>query len=153
MVLGQLNQQCINFRTLVLQKPVWRLCFNWLCEMPKDLPFGQYNLDHQIVTAVYSQLPSSEYQYKNINILDSTAQIHYLVEGSEEINLVSSERGITAQDQDGEGVSCSKKLILIQNPRDFIVLFPDEKYCGRSTALGSKLGKKVVVSIPVQRII
>ncbi len=120
--------------------------------MPKDLPYGRYNLDHQVITALYFQLLNGSSENENINKSDSTVQVHYVVEGTEEIHLAQWDSISIGPNQGGAQLSGSPKLNIKQNPGDFVVLFPSDPYFGRASAFGGKLLKKIVVSIPIQRI-
>lgn len=121
--------------------------------MPKNLPYGRYNLDDQFITALYFQLLNRGSEGENINKSDSTVQVHYVVEGTEEIHLLHWDQSLIDQNQGMAQLSGSPKLKLKQNPMDFIVLFPSDPYFGRASAFGVKTLKKIVVSIPIQRII
>ncbi len=120
--------------------------------MPKDLPYGRYNLDHQVITALYFQLSNRGSEHENINKSDSTVQVHYVVEGTEEIHLLHWDRSLIGQNQDGVQLSGSTKLKIKQTPGDFVVLYPSDPYFGRASAFGGKRLRKIVVYIPIQRV-
>ena len=150
MIISRLHRPCIGLNTLIQQKPIWRLCFNWLRNMPKDQSFGHYNLDHQIVTALYFQLANDGSQTESITALDSFVQIHYIVEGVEKIKFLCMDENLMSENQ-GVQKSCLPKMELTQNPGDIIILFPTESCFGRSSVFGKKAVKKVVITIPIQR--
>lgn len=153
MIIGRLDQKCISFRSLIQQKPVWRLCFDWLRQMPKDLPYGRYDLDNQIITALYFQLLDRGSENERINKSDSTVQIHYVVEGAEEIHLINWASGLIGQIEGGTQLIGSPKIKIKQNSGDFVILFPSDHFFGRTSSLRGKHLKKIVVSMPVQRVV
>lgn len=153
MILGCFNNNDINISKILDQKPIWRLCLNWLRTMLKTLPFGRYSLDHNIVTAVYSKLPASDVSDKGWSFLSSVAELHYAVDGFQRINMGYGE--------DGEAcptINCSEsnarivKASVIIGPSDFLILFPGEYYQSQVLSSDSPPLSKIVISIPVQRI-
>jgi hypothetical protein len=122
--------------------------------MPKDLPFGKYNIDHQIVTAKYCQYFGGDVEPKVINKSDSIAEIHFVIEGLERVVFLSTEKisagwNVGLEDQTGY----SAKAVMIQGSGDFIVTLPGGRYNEAISRLDGKLLKKVLISIPIQRIL
>jgi beta-galactosidase beta subunit len=153
MILGRLDQKCVILDALVQHKRIWKICFNWLRDMPKGLPFGQYKIDHQNVTALYCQNPT---RYVEGNVLyptPSVAQIHYVVEGEEELCLVFTEENSPSQsDVFKKKEGYLKKAVINQRSGDFIILFPSQIFQAQATVIGDKPLKKIRLSIPIQRL-
>lgn len=121
--------------------------------MPKTLPFGQYSLDHNIVTVVYSKLSASDVSDKGWSILSSIAELHYAVDGFQRVNVGYGEDGGACPI-----INCSKsnarivRASVMIGPSDFLILFPGEYYQSQVLSADSPPLSKIVISIPVQRI-
>ncbi len=107
--------------------------------MPKDVPYGRYNLDHQVITASYFQLLNRDSDNENINKSDSTVQVHCVVEGAEEIHLLHYDSISMGPNQGVAKSSGSPKLKIKQNLGESVVLFPSDPYFGRASVFGSKI--------------
>jgi len=152
MIIGRLDSQCISLRILLQQRTVWRSCFDWLRDMPQDLPFGKYKIDHEIVTALYLCCFDGGVN-ECLQKSDSIVQIQYIVEGFEEIELLLTKDSTVNQCDGCENQYTSvKDLIIKQKVGEFIVIFPGELKNKRIGAISESGVKKVVVSMPAQRI-
>jgi beta-galactosidase beta subunit len=120
--------------------------------MPRDLPCGLYNLDHQLITASCFQLLNNGSENESIKKSDSTVQVHYVVEGTEEIHLIHWNSVSIGQNQGNAQLIGSPKLKIKQNSGEFLILFPSDPYFGRTSSFRGQHFKKIIVSIPIQRV-
>ncbi len=154
MIFGRLNTQGSQLSIFLDQKPIWQLCFNWLQNLPKDLPFGRYELDYGIVTAVYSELKTSNFNHNRFHSVNSLVELHYIVDGFQKIKL-----GCCGEDLVGKGFSGSKidsegiTASVTMRPSDYLVVFPGEFYQFAGLSAEYPLLRRVLISIPVQRFI
>jgi beta-galactosidase beta subunit len=120
--------------------------------MPKNLPFGQYDLDHKIVTAVYSEyaVGNVETTFKKSN---PVAQIHYVIEGCEKISFLTTKKGLLNRSDDPSSQSDLSATVATQSSGDFIVTLPDNNYHAVVSIAEAAVLRKVLVSIPIQRIV
>jgi beta-galactosidase beta subunit len=152
MIIGRLDSQCISLRILLQQRTAWRSCFDWLRNMPQDLPFGRYKIDHEIVTAFYMCCFDGGIN-ECLQTSDSIVQIQYVVDGFEEIELLLTKDSTINQCERRENQHTSVKDLLIKlKAGEFIVIFPGELENMRVGVISECGVKKVVVSMPVQRI-
>jgi beta-galactosidase beta subunit len=154
MLLGRLDNQCATLKILIHQKPVWRLCFNWLRDIQKDLPLGQYNIDDGVVTAECCRYSMNEPEVRLINKSESMASIQYVVEGVEKLSVLSLAESVDNQRRIlEEKTSSFNHMNFTRKPREFIVTFPDESYEYKLSVSDGEFVKRVVISFPIQRIL
>ncbi len=120
--------------------------------MPKDLPFGEYKIEYEIVTACYFCCIDGRVN-ECFGKSDSIVQIHYVVDGFQEIKLLLTNNSAIILGDECESRNRSvEDLVIKQKMGDFIVIFPGEIKNKRIGAVSEGGVKKVVISMPVQRV-
>jgi beta-galactosidase beta subunit len=154
MIRGSLNNQCESLRLIRLGRPVWSVCFNWLQEMPENLPFGDYRINHGLIAVSYQSVPFGAPENWSWNLNKYVIQVHYIVDGNEIIDLRDSinvkEKSSNSNENLIDPTSCSLNSL---SKNDFMIIFPDEMYRYNPQKTNPSPIKKVLISIPTQSVI
>jgi beta-galactosidase beta subunit len=154
MIFGRLNTQGSQLSKFLGQKPIWQLCFNWLKNLPKDLPLGRHELDYSIVTAVHSEIKIGDLNHDLFYSNRSLVEIHYIVDGFQKIQLgYAGEELLSEGFNGGEITAESMTASVTMRHSDFLVVFPGEFYQITGPLVEDPLLRKIVISIPIQRFI
>lgn len=154
MLIGRLKDKPIGVDILIQHRPVWRFCFDWLGKISENIRPGTYNLDCNIVTAEcyeYSTTSSLGGEFKRP---DSIVQIHYIVEGLEKFSYLPVEnRSDGKEDVYKKEETISQETNITRGRGEFIVVFHDGPKYYNLKSIGAKTVKRILVSIPIQRIL
>jgi beta-galactosidase beta subunit len=154
MIIGELNEQCCTLRILAQQRPIWKICFNWLRSISDDMACGKYNIDYEIVTAFCCEIKNSNQENWILKSSESTVQIYYTISGVVQIGL-NYPRATSMQD-----MTLNKNPAITENQNatpftlsqnQFAVLFPGESHLFGHNVHGVKASKAVIISAPTQR--
>jgi beta-galactosidase beta subunit len=122
--------------------------------MPNYLPFGKHKIDYGLIVADYQKIDLNTPGTNSWETCKSVAKIHYVVEGTEKIDLLTKSRFWRSEVNSTENSNSNKEQIsAILEKGGFLVVFPGESFRSQVLCAGEISLKKVVISIPIQRVV
>jgi beta-galactosidase beta subunit len=143
MIVGSLSETNI-LQNRFTHRAAFEICFNWLKQIPSDTSVGKYRIDHGLINA---EIIDSRILGENLESETWMSPFPYVI-----IHVVLL--GIENVQVKIESDSENKLLInlITIGAGQFCLLFPNEKYKIDNNGQKSTTKRKVVFSIPVQRV-